>query len=737
MNQNFLRVAVPIRVYGTFDYKCSDSMIVPVGSRVVVPFGPRTIVGIVVQHVETPAVALEKLVSIISVVDKEPVFTDDLLKTLRWVSNYYHQPFGEILWSALPQKLRGKRQQQPNFGDVTAYQVTEKGKKADLSSMARAPVQKAIMNLLKTKGQPVPKEVIQSEIGRSWRGALKSLEAKEWITSGTFAKQRNLVSSRSFHTLTNDQQNARDQILSHLRRYQSFLIHGVTGSGKTEVYLHVMVEILKTDGQVLMLVPEIGLTPQLKQHLESSLGVPVSSYHSGLTPNQLHRTWWDAKTGEAKVVIGTRSAVFLPFRRLAMIVMDEEHDNSFKQQERASYHARSVAIHRAAANKIPLIFGTATPSLEMVFAVQNNRVQKLNLPKRVTNAKMPAVKLIDLNNAMTIDGIAISLLREVKERINRNEQSLIFINRRGYAPVVLCIDCKWVAKCENCDANLIFHAADQRLHCHHCLQRVSMIRSCPQCTSERIQLLSVGTQRIEQALRNHIPGARILRIDRDTTRSYQEFERKLDKIHDGKADILIGTQMLSKGHHFPNVTLVGVLNVDQGFYSIDFRALESMVQQVLQVAGRAGRAEKPGEVFIQTFYPEGEVFSSIRQHDYMAFAEMELENRMEAEQPPFSHYSLLRANSQKEGKEIEFLAQAHACGVRLLKSNRFEAVQLFDIVQSPIQKISNRHRAQLLCGSNIPSMLRQFLNEWMIQIEHIPKKGNLRWRLDVDPISFI
>ena len=707
------------------------------GSRVVVPFGARTIVGIVVQHVDTPAVALENLVSVTSAVDTEPIFPADLLKTLRWVSEHYHQPYGEILWSALPANLRGKRPQQPNFGHVTAFHVTETGKKADLSSLSRAPVQNAIMDLLKAKEQPVPKEIIQSEIGRSWRSALKSLEAKNWIASRTVAKPPILASPRSIHTLTADQQNARDQIFNHLSHYQSFLIHGVTGSGKTEVYLRVIDEILKAGGQALMLVPEIGLTPQLKQHLESALGAPVSSYHSGLTNSQRHRTWWDAKTGEAKVVIGTRSGVFLPFRRLAVIVMDEEHDSSFKQHLGVSYHARSVAVHRAAVNKIPLLCGTATPSLETVFAVRNNRVQNLSLPQRVTAAKMPTVRLIDLNHATTIEGVAVSLVRKIKERISRNEQSLMFINRRGYAPVVLCIDCKWTVKCENCDANLIFHAADQQLHCHHCLQRISMIRSCPQCTSERIQLLSVGTQRIEQALRNNIPGARILRIDRDTARSYGEFERKLNEIHDGRADILIGTQMLSKGHHFPNVTLVGVLNVDQGFFSMDFRALEYMVQQVLQVAGRAGRAEKPGEVYIQTLYPEREVFACVRQHDYMAFAEMELENRMEAEQPPFFHYSLLRANSPKEGKEIEFLAQAHACAVRLMKSHRFKEIQVFDIVQSPIRTISNRHRAQLLCGSSLPSKLRQFLNEWMMQLEQIPKKGDLRWRLDVDPISFI
>ncbi len=737
MNQRYIRVAVPLRLYGMFDYRCEDSKIVQVGSRVVIPFGGRTIIGIVVAHVDTPDIALEKIVPIKSVIDIEPVFPVDLLRTLSWVSNYYHQPFGEILWSALPSLLRGKRSQEPKLDRELVYQLTEAAENLDLSELARAPVQKAIIQLLKSSTQPVKKEVIQTLGASSWRNALKTLENKGWICSTEVVEPNTLSSANLIHTLTPSQQQARAAILSHLNEFQCFLINGVTGSGKTEVYIHAISKVLEEGGQALMLVPEIGLTPQLKDYLESSLGVRVSSYHSGLTKVQRHCTWWYSKSGEAKVVIGTRSAVFLPFKKLAIIVMDEEHDSSFKQQERVPYHARAVAIHRAAVNKIPFVCGTATPSLETVSAVRSNRVRQLDLPRRVSAAKMPTVRLIDLNRTNSLDGIATPLFREIKERMARNEQSLIFINRRGYAPVVLCIDCKWVAKCESCDANLIFHAADHHMHCHHCLKRVPKIRICPECFSQRVELLSVGTQRIEQALRNNIPGARILRIDRDTTPSYREFERKLEKIHKGKVDVLIGTQILAKGHHFSNVTLVGILNVDQVFYSLDFRAMEYMIQQVLQVAGRAGREEKSGEAFIQTLHPESEVFASVRKHDYMTFADLELKNRKDAEQPPFAHYSLLRANSPNEGREIEFLTQAHTCAVDLLSSSRFKEVEIFDIVQSPLQKISNRYRAQLLCGSKNANILRQFLNQWIVQLDGLPRRGQLRWRLDVDPISFV
>ena len=728
-----VRVAVPIRHMSLFDYRCNSLAEVPVGSRVIIPFDRQSRVGIVVEHAQESHLPKDKIRAIQSVLDDEPAVSTDLLRTLRWTSEYYQQPIGEILWSALPQAIRYGRPMQPKF--EMGYRLSGQGLNINPAELSRAHVQRAIVEQLKASKDIVGKDQLKMA-GRSWQSALRQLIVKQWVLAEPLVHREIRCEMNLIQDLTFAQIAARDRILSSLNHYQSFLIQGVTGSGKTEVYLQAICKVLESSGQALMLVPEIGLTPQLEQRVQHALGVPVSSYHSGLTDAQRHRTWWLARSGQAQVVIGTRSAVFLPFKALAMIVIDEEHDTSFKQQERARYHARAVSIYRAAIGNFPVLCGTATPSLETVHAARSGRVETLELPQRATNVEMPAIKLIDLSRSAAYNGIAVKILNEISNRIERGEQSLIFINRRGFAPVIICYDCKWVAKCNNCDANLIFHASDNKLHCHHCLIRTEFVQKCPNCMSHHVELLQQGTQRVEQTLQNRLPGARIMRIDRDTTHSYAEFEQKLKRIQEGEVDVLVGTQMLSKGHHFPNVTLVGVLNVDQGFYSIDFRAMEQMVQQVLQVAGRAGRVEKPGEVFIQTSHPDSKFFDCIRNHDYLAFAALELKNREEAKQPPYSNYVLLRANSMQCGEEIAFLKKAHGSALSLLSGDAYQGVEVFDIVQSPIQKISNRYRAQLLTTGENSVVLRQFLGDWMMKLDKLPKKGKLRWSLDVDPVDF-
>ena len=729
--RTIVRVAVPIRHRSQFDYLCEPAA--AVGSRVIVPFGRGKMLGVVTEQLETTDIASDKLRAVERILDATPAIPALLMHTLQWVAQYYQQPIGEVLSGALPKAVRNGRPLQPKFGVL--YQLTDAGILTDVKDLSRAPVQQKVFQLLKKAGRPLGPETFD-RAGRSWKTALRALQAKGLVYTVPRIADNSTGESNLIYDLTSEQSEAHRRILRSLDQYRCFLIQGVTGSGKTEVYLHVIREVLDSGGQALMLVPEIGLSPQLEQRVQNALGVSVASYHSGLTEAQRHKTWWLAYCGNAKVVIGTRSAVFLPFQNLKIIVIDEEHDSSFKQQERVRYHARSVALHRAVSEKIPAILGTATPSLETVQAARAGRAKTLLLSERATRIEMPTVKLIDLGRAYLSDGLSSLLLEEIRNRMVAGEQSLIFINRRGFAPVVVCLTCRWTAKCANCDSRLIYHHSDHRLHCHLCLSHVEVMNQCPSCLTGSVHLLGVGTQRVEQVLQRAIPGARVIRIDRDTTRSYKEFEQKLARIQKGEVDILVGTQMLSKGHHFPNVTLVGILNVDQGFYSMDFRAMEHLVQQVLQVAGRSGRAEKPGDVFIQTMHPDSEYFECIRNHDYLSFADLELKEREKAAQPPFAHYALLRANSLKPGEEFEYLTGAREEALSLLHKQNNSKIRVFDIVQSPIQKISNRFRAQLLVGSAKPVPLNQFLEAWVPKLEKVPKKGKLRWSLDVDPIDF-
>ncbi len=729
----FVKVSFPIRHYGVFDYRCDAFDEVPIGTRVLAPLGKAHKVGVVIAHAERSEIAPDRLRTVDALIDDEPAFPPRLIRTLLWTASYYQQPVGELIWIALPQAIRGTAPLQPNF--PPGYGLTAAGRALDAATLARARVQKAIVERLQSGSELASARQLRPA-GSSWRAAVRALIEKDLVFSSSIMPAAGQFRPQFIHPLTAEQHAAKERIISALGRFSCLLLHGVTGSGKTEVYLHAIAEALRQGGQVLMLVPEIGLTPQLEERVCGALGLEAAVYHSSQTEAHRHRTWWLARTARAQVFIGTRSAVFLPFARLSLIVIDEEHDASFKQHERLRYHARAVAIHRAANEQIPIVCGTATPSLESVFATQTDRMEVLTLLRRATDAQMPAVSTIDLNTAAVRDGISVRLLDQLKKGIAADQQSLIFINRRGFSPLVICGDCRAPLQCSECDINLVYHHFDRLLHCHRCLKRFEMPEFCPQCSSVRLSLLGAGTQRIEDTLRNAIPGARVLRIDRDTTRSHREFEKKITRIRKREVDILVGTQMLSKGHDFPEVTLVGVLNADAGFFSTDFRAKEFMIQQILQVAGRAGRADKPGRVLIQTLYPEHPIFDCIRRHDYLDFAASEIEQRKLAAQPPFVHYALLRANALVPGAEIDFLESAKAVAASWLAAHGQTAVTTFDIVQSPVARVSSRHRAQLLCASQSAGELRRFLSAWISELSRIKSKGQLRWSLDVDPIDF-
>ncbi len=519
--------------------------------------------------------------------------------------------------------------------------------------------------------------------------------------------------------------------------FHTFLLHGITGSGKTEVYLRAIAAVLEQGGQALMLVPEIALTPQLEGRVAARFpGTRIVSAHSGIADAARARGFLDAMEGRADIVLGTRLSVFLPLPRLRLIVVDEEHDASFKQQDGLRYSARDVAIWRAHQNDVPIVLGSATPSLETFHHAASGRYGLLELTERAVAEAPPVVRVIDTRREKLQDGMSAGLLAALGQRLERGEQSLVFLNRRGYAPVLACPPCGWISHCQRCAANLVVHLADRRLRCHHCGFETPIPRACPDCGNIDLQPFGRGTQRLEATLTERFPEARILRVDRDSASTPGKWQALLDTIHKGEADILVGTQMLSKGHDFPMLTLVGVVGADAALFAADFRAPERLFAQLMQVGGRSGRAELPGEVLIQTEYPDHPLYRALVDHDYSGFARSQLDERRIAGFPPFSFQAMLRAEAREMSQSLEFLAAARTLAEAMLKTAADERVMLYDPVPMRMQRLMTLERGQLLVESQSRPALQGFLAAWMDQIYSLKMPAGLRWHLDVDPLEF-
>jgi primosomal protein N' (replication factor Y) len=561
---------------------------------------------------------------------------------------------------------------------------------------------------------------------------LKMMFEQGWIASTT--KPTITLAAHTFnavHTPTAAQQQAIDSV-TQIKGYRCFLLHGITGSGKTEIYVHLMNHVLQQGKQVLLLVPEINLTPQLESYFRSRFpDAELISLHSGMSDGERLNKWLSAQAGHACIVLGTRLAVFTPLPHLGLILVDEEHDSSYKQQDGLRYSARDVAIFRANQRRIPIVLGSATPSLESYYNAQCGRYQLLKLTQRATEqAQLPQVRCININNTPLQDGLSPAMLSALAERLQRKEQSLIFINRRGYAPVLMCNACGWISNCPNCAGKLVLHLKDRRLRCHHCGHQERVPHACPSCGNTDLQPVGMGTQRIDEALQSHFPEARILRVDRDSTRNKGSWLKMRKLIQDDAVDILVGTQILAKGHDFPNLTLVGVLNPDSALYSADFRASEKLFAQLAQVAGRAGRADKPGEVLVQSAFPDHPIYRALRAHDYEAWAQILLTEREQAGFPPYVFQVLLRAEGKQESEVYAFLNHARKLAV-LLKF----AVEVYGVVAATTAKRANHFRAQLLVQSATRKELQQFLRIWRPELDGLSAQ-KLRWSLDVDPLEF-
>ncbi len=728
-----LRIAIPSPLRRSFDYLSAGEPVAALrpGIRVKVPFGRRVVIGLLLELVAESCVPAQRLKKIIAVLDEEPVLPADLLELVNWGSRYYHHPIGEVVANALPSQLReGKPARLPGN---TVWRLTASGKAAAARSLSNAPRQQALLSILNGQSGGLRAHQLRQHL-QNWWPVMNRLDRKGWVERAEAPARPSPASSHSMAEelrpqLNPAQEKAVAAILGSRGGFSVSLLEGVTGSGKTEVYLRVIEQIIHSGRQAMVLVPEIGLTPQLLERFSRRLPGPIALLHSSLSAGERLAAWLASRCGEATVIIGTRSALFTPAKDLGIIIVDEEHDMSFKQQEGFRYSARDMAIVRARNADIPVVLGSATPSLETVFNARLRRYHHLSLPKRAGKAVPPQFRLLDLRRQPLQEGLSSGLLELMKAHLQSEGQILLFLNRRGYAPTLLCHDCGWVGRCQRCNAHLTYHQRERRLRCHHCGSERPVNPNCPDCGSIDLRALGSGTERIEHALQHHFPAIGIARLDRDTTRRKGSMQAQLDAILQGKKRILIGTQMLAKGHHFPGVTLVGILNADQGLFSADFRASERMSQMILQVAGRAGRAEKPGLVVIQTHHPEHPLLQQLTTRGYRQFAAGALNERREAGLPPYSALALLRAEATTAETALNFLHQARKAA-DLLGS---EEVMLLGPVPAPMEKRAGRYRAQLLLQSAKRRTLHHLLDKWAVRLETLKSSRKVRWSLDVDP----
>jgi len=727
-SSHIVQVAVPTPLRRAFDYLSSVSL--APGMRVRVSFGRREVVGIVVGEVERSDLPHSRLKQITQSLDAGPILSPPLLDLLRWAADYYHHPLGEVIHAALPARLR-----QGSAGvisGVTVWTLTPEARAVNPDTLKRAPAQKRLLQVLAAAPEGLEAEQL-AQISPRWTAGLKALRTKGWVSS--HQRDSRPVFDRDIEPspeLNPGQKSAVVAVTADLGHFRPYLLHGVTGSGKTEVYLNVIEQVLAQGKQTLALVPEISLTPQLVGRFERRFRVPIAVLHSGLNDQERLNAWLAARDGKASIVLGTRSAVFTPLKNPGLIVVDEEHDASYKQQDGFRYSARDVAVMRASREKIPIVLGSATPSLESLRNARDGTYTLLELPDRTGGAGMPEVRLLDMRRLKPSEGLSLPLREAIAARLAKGEQSILFLNRRGFAPVWMCFDCGWVAPCRRCDAQLTLHQKRLKLLCHHCGAEQEMTQSCPSCHGKNMHPLGEGTERVEGALQKFFPKARIERVDRDSTSRKGALEEKLRRVHAGEADILVGTQMLSKGHDFPNVTLVGILNADQGLYGTDFRSSERLFQLIMQVSGRAGRADKPGEVLIQTWHPDHPLFGALQRHDFHGFAGFALTERRETGYPPYSHLALLRAESPTPGAALKFLHEAHALAVHLMPEN---SLQIMAPVPAPMERRAGRYRAQLLVQSSKRAPLHAFLSQWVAQLAESKFSKKVRWSLDVDPMD--
>ena len=723
---SIIQVALPVPLYRHFDYQ-SPQPLPPIGSRVFVPFGKQQLLGIVVGHTQESEFDCAKLKIISRQLDAESLFNPTLWKLLLWSADYYRHPQGEVLHHALPVLLRqgepAERKPIPCWQLNNHSEITE-------SKLKRAPRQLQALELLRD-GPLLAAELREQGIDTP---VLKQLAAKDLILPFDLHLQArewldHLLLHENDAPYLNTEQAAVLAAINHAHDQRPFLLEGVTGSGKTEVYLQLLRTVLMQGKQALVLVPEIGLTPQLLRRFRRRFHAPILTLHSGMNDRERLDTWLACKAGEAAILIGTRSAIFTPFKQLGLIIVDEEHDTSFKQQEGFCYHGRDLAIMRAQQERVPIVLGSATPSLESLQNALQGRYHHLQMTQRAGGAKAAQQHLLDVKNLPLQAGIAPQLLQLMDEQLTAGNQVMLFLNRRGYAPALLCHDCGWVAACPHCDAYYTWHQQDRRLHCHHCDHIRPVPTQCPECHSRNLVSSGVGTEQLAQFLEQRFPAYKTIRIDRDNTRRKGELESHLSAIRRHEYQILLGTQMLAKGHHFPDVTLVGILDVDGALFASDFRATERLAQLYVQVAGRAGRASKPGMVVLQSHHPEHLLLQDLLNNGYPHFARTCLQERQALSLPPFSYQAVLRADAPNREPVEHFMQRVAA----ICQHYGAPDLSLLGPLTPVMERRAGRHRMFFVLQCPQRMRLQHYLQQLLPAIDALTVHHSLRWHLDVDP----
>jgi|WetSurMetagenome_2_1015567.scaffolds.fasta_scaffold42971_3 primosomal protein N' (replication factor Y) (superfamily II helicase) len=666
-----LQVAIPSPLRQTFDYLPPETGVIDAnalqpGTRVLVSFGTRQIIGVIIAVAKSSVIAPEKLKTILAVCDTKPILSKTTLDLVAWISDYYHHPIGDVIANLLPALLRSPKYIMPSLRELSAYFTESLAKLVTIPELNKHQIQ-----------------VVEA--------------------------------------------------IQQMQGFNTFLLDGVTGSGKTEVYLQVIAEVIKCNKQALVLVPEINLTPQTLERFQQRFTVPIAVLHSRCTKKERLQAWLAASEGLTPIVIGTRSAVFAALKNPGIIIIDEEHDLSFRQQSGLRYSARDVAIMRAKLENIPILLGSATPALESMNNANNKRFIKLSLPERAGNAVHPIFHVIDLRGKYAHNGLSDTLIKAIEKHLQNNGQILLFLNRRGFAPTLLCRSCGWVAECKHCDARLILHQKANQLLCHHCGRIKRIPTKCPSCAADKLSLLGMGTERVETTLKELFPEVSLVRVDRDTTSRKHAIEKLLSGIQRRDYQILVGTQMLAKGHHFPDVTMVAILNVDYGLFSADFRATEHLAQLVIQVAGRAGRAEKPGEVYLQTYNPHHPMLIKLLESGYKGFTAASLHERKLARLPPFSYIALIRAEAKCQELPLQFLQEIRE---KTLAINCY-GVEIFGPIPALMERKADCYRAQLLIQSQARGVLHEILEIILALIHQSKCKQKIKWYLEVDPAEIL
>ncbi|MCW8962993.1 MAG: primosomal protein N' [Gammaproteobacteria bacterium] len=726
---SYLRIAISIPLRKSFDYSLPDTWLSAPpqpGSRIKVSFGNQSAIGILLfTHQQRPDYQLKP---IDEVLDYQPLLDKHLLELLNWAADYYCHAIGEVFATAIPARLRqGKAaSKSPIYRWIADTDVEGLQPK-----LAKAPKQQALHQYISASKHGRSESELNANFVH-WRSPLKSLVDKGLVDrSDVSNKPSDYQYQKPDYQLNPAQRKALDAINKNSRHFMTFLLHGVTGSGKTEIYLQASLHMLQQGKQVLILVPEIGLTPQLVASFENRFATSIAVLHSGLNDGERLDAWLSARDGSARIVIGTRSAVFVPLLAPGLIIIDEEHDSSFKQMEGFRYSARDVAIKRASLLNIPVVLGSATPSLESFSNVHAGKSTLLHLPDRTGEANHPDIFRLDLRGNKLKGGLLPHSLKSIQEEIDQGGQVLIFLNRRGYAPALVCDGCGWIAECHHCDVRMTVHKRDGRLRCHVCSHETRLPETCPDCGGNKLVRLGYGTEKLEDVLQEKFPDAGVIRIDRDSTRRKDAFNKIIQSVRSGEKKILIGTQMLAKGHHFPQVGTVIIVDADNGLYGLDFRAQEHMAQLITQVAGRAGREHRHGKVYIQTWHPEHPFFETLQNQPYHDFSLNLLKAREVTGMPPYSYLALLRVESTRMHQTETFINEAN----QALRNLASQQLEILGPAIAPLERKAGYFRMQLLVKSADRTELRKMLGQWVALMDNMKSGKRVRWSIDVDPYN--